>query len=85
MLRPRRRRFAVAAGMVALALVAAGCGEAPSEGSGWVGTAGSTPSPSTSAETADLLSFSAPTVGGGEVDAASFRGRPTLLWFWAPW
>lgn len=34
---------------------------------------------------AQLLSFSAPAIGGGTVTAADFRGRPTLLWFWAPW
>lgn len=33
----------------------------------------------------DLLSFSAPAIGGGSIAAADFRGRPTLLWFWAPW
>jgi hypothetical protein len=75
----RRLRALLAA--AALGLVLAGCG---SEGSGrgdgqWVGSA------PTSAPTADLLSFTAPTIGGGEVDAATFRGRPTLLWFWAPW
>lgn len=32
-----------------------------------------------------LLSFSAPAIGGGSIAAADFRGRPTLLWFWAPW
>ena len=30
------------------------------------------------------LQFSAPAVGGGEVDAAEFSGTPTLFWFWAP-
>ena len=33
----------------------------------------------------DLLAFTAPAIGGGEVDASIHQGRPTLLWFWAPW
>lgn len=83
MLRSRRPHPVVAAGLVGLALLAAGCGgsgnaAAPS-------TAAGTGASSTTVASADLLSFSAPTIGGGELDAASFRGRPTLLWFWAPW
>ena len=32
------------------------------------------------------LQFEADLVGGGGIDlAASFDGKPTLLWFWAPW
>ncbi|MEM9515706.1 MAG: hypothetical protein AAGA42_12695 [Actinomycetota bacterium] len=31
------------------------------------------------------LQFSAPLVGGGTIDpAAEFTGKPTLMWFWAP-
>jgi hypothetical protein len=30
------------------------------------------------------LQFSAPLVGGGELDAASLAGKPTVFWFWAP-
>ena len=28
--------------------------------------------------------FSAPIVGGGELDARSLAGRPVAFWFWAP-
>jgi hypothetical protein len=31
------------------------------------------------------LGFSAPLVGGGEIELGSLAGRPVLLWFWAPW
>lgn len=31
------------------------------------------------------LQFSAPLVGGGEVEFGPSAGRPVLLWFWAPW
>jgi peroxiredoxin/glutaredoxin len=30
-------------------------------------------------------SFSAKTVAGGQVTSASFKGKATVLWFWAPW
>jgi hypothetical protein len=33
----------------------------------------------------DVLRFSAPLVGGGEIELATLAGRPVLLWFWAPW
>ena len=31
------------------------------------------------------LDFSGTTVSGDEFQGASLAGRPTLLWFWAPW
>jgi peroxiredoxin len=31
------------------------------------------------------LQFSADAVGGGTIDVASLAGKPTVLWFWAPW
>lgn len=31
------------------------------------------------------LQFSAPLVGGGEIELGALAGRPVLLWFWAPW
>jgi thiol-disulfide isomerase/thioredoxin len=31
------------------------------------------------------LSFTVPTVDGGEFDGASLAGKPAVLWFWAPW
>jgi thiol-disulfide isomerase/thioredoxin len=30
-------------------------------------------------------SFTAATLGGGELDSASLAGRDAVLWFWAPW
>lgn len=32
----------------------------------------------------EALQFSAPLVGGGELDLASLAGQRVLLWFWAP-
>lgn len=31
------------------------------------------------------LQFTAPLVGGGEIELGELAGRPVLLWFWAPW
>jgi hypothetical protein len=31
------------------------------------------------------LDFTAPLLGGGEIEMGQFAGRPVLLWFWAPW
>lgn len=46
-------------------------------------------SPTTSADqaatTPELLDFSATTVAGDAFDGATLAGRPTVLWFWAPW
>ena len=36
------------------------------------------------AEAPEILRFSSPVVGGGELDLAAFGDRPVLLWFWAP-
>lgn len=31
------------------------------------------------------LDFTAPTLDGGSLDAATLAGEPVVLWFWAPW
>lgn len=35
-------------------------------------------------EVPEALRFSAPLIGGGEIDMAALAGRPVLLWFWSP-
>ncbi len=35
-------------------------------------------------DTPDILRFTAPLVGGGEIDASTTAGTPTAFWFWAP-
>ncbi len=94
-----RRLLAPAA--VLLALVLSGCGTAgtadtaaePASES----TAASTDTPSSAAEpspdeaevastqVAALYDFSAETVAGEAFDGAALAGKPTVLWFWAPW
>ncbi|CAN5584051.1 hypothetical protein BH10ACT2_BH10ACT2_15500 [soil metagenome] len=46
-------------------------------------SAGATPANPT-VEVPQLLQFTAPLVGGGEFDGASYAGRATAFWFWAP-
>ncbi|MCX4582380.1 redoxin family protein [Streptomyces sp. NBC_01481] len=49
---------------------------APSDG-GDTGSAG--------AEVPELLKFTGTTVDGKPFDAKTLAGKPTVLWFWAPW
>lgn len=37
------------------------------------------------ADTPAALQFSAPLIGGGDIELTTLAGRPVLLWFWAPW
>lgn len=39
----------------------------------------------TSAPAPDALRFTAPLVGGGDIDLTGYTGQPVLLWFWAPY
>jgi hypothetical protein len=55
--------------------------EEPDAGGDDGDTAGSEPP---AAEAPEILRFSAPVVGGGELDLAAYGDRPVLLWFWAP-
>ena len=48
-------------------------------------TADSAPAAPDGAPAAGPLAFSAPLVGGGTIELGASAGRPTLLWFWAPW
>jgi ABC-type glycerol-3-phosphate transport system substrate-binding protein len=51
---------------------------------------GSSPVPATAtaegvgATAPEVLRFSAPIVGGGELDGSTLAGRPAAFWFWAP-
>ena len=43
-----------------------------------------TASPEQAAAAPEALQFSAPLVGGGELDLRSYAGRTVAFWFWAP-
>jgi peroxiredoxin len=78
-----------------LALTACGSGEGSTSGSG--AGAAATPEASSPAQPAasdgsgsgaqvpQVLNFSATTVDGKPFDAKTLAGKPTVLWFWAPW
>jgi hypothetical protein len=43
-----------------------------------------TASPDQAASAPEALQFSAPVVGGGELDLRSYAGQTVAFWFWAP-
>lgn len=72
-------------------LLLAACGDATAESK--VPEADATPEVASKApqpegadttEAAGALQFSAPLVGGGELDFRQFAGTTVALWFWAP-
>ena len=62
-------RFKVLLATVAAVALLAGCG-------------GAAP---TAAAAPTALTFTGRTLDGAPFDAATLAGRPTILWFWAPW
>jgi len=42
------------------------------------------PAPAPSGDAPEILQFTSPLVGGGELDAAELSGKPTAFWFWSP-
>ncbi len=71
----RRTRSPFFAVLGALALFLAACGGG-GDGGDASGSSSSSDGPP---------AFAAASLAGGEVDSASFAGKPTVLWFWAPW
>lgn len=71
---PRSRRLGWL--LVAAVLAVAGCGGPTPDGD----TSGDQP-----AATGLLLAFTATTLDGKPFDGMSLTGKPTVLWFWAPW
>lgn len=47
--------------------------------------AGTTSEPGTAGAQSTPFGFTAQTVSGESVDTSTYAGRPTVLWFWAPW
>ncbi len=73
---PARLLIAVALG---LALLAA-CGSTPD-----VGSEDTTEPAKLGVSSESVLDFTAPTLAGTDLDAASLKGKPAVFWFWAPW
>ncbi|MCU7729285.1 redoxin domain-containing protein [Actinoplanes sp. KI2] len=49
------------------------------------GTVAASPSAGAPAAVPAALRFTGRTLDGASFDAATMAGRPTILWFWAPW
>lgn len=62
-----------------------GTGAQPAPSTESAPTESASPDPVPAADVPDALRFSAPLVGGGDIELDAFAGRPVLLWFWAPW
>lgn len=60
----------------ALVLLVSGCGTGGGSSTADAATSGATPA---------LLDFTSETVDGDTFDGSTLAGRPTVLWFWAPW
>jgi peroxiredoxin len=88
-----RRVLLAWAAVVVVVLAAAGCGgdtsEAPPAAAEPSPTTGApttvAPDPERPADVPETLAFQAPTVDGGELDAATLAGQPVVFWFWAAW
>lgn len=71
--------------VIAFVTLLAACG-----GGGVTGSSGDAGSANPAASSASEASgapaqFTAARLGGGELTSASFAGKDTVLWFWAPW
>jgi hypothetical protein len=67
----------------ALALGAVACGSG-SAASGTAAPSASSATPSVT-DAAEILDFTAPRLGGGELRGADYLGHDLALWFWAPY
>jgi thiol-disulfide isomerase/thioredoxin len=73
---------AVLAGVTALALLGGtGCGAAVVE----PGAVAAAPGAAAAAAVPKTLTFTGRTLDGAAFDGTALAGKPTLLWFWAPW
>lgn len=90
-----RRSLRTATFALAAALAVAACGGADSADDGAPVVTASSPDPTIEAadgaaapaptdDAPEILRFTGPLVGGGELEAAGLAGKPTAFWFWAP-
>jgi peroxiredoxin len=59
--------------------------DTPGPATAGAASTGADPAASTTGGVPSTLAFTARTVSGAEFDGATLAGRPTVLWFWAPW
>jgi len=90
-LRPSSSRSSVLA--AAFGLIAVACSSArsrtgpdlPAEPSPSAAPADPIAGTGPAASVPEVLDFSAPQLGGGTLEGASFAGEDDAIWFWAPW
>jgi len=92
---PMTRVAAVFAALVGAAVLTTACGDqgTSTTAASTTNVAGQTSGAATSAGTPsaapaavpEQLRFTAKTVDGASFDGASLAGKPSVLWFWAPW
>ncbi|GLH97064.1 redoxin domain-containing protein [Phytohabitans aurantiacus] len=84
-----RVRLTVTALLVAGAMTLAGCGGDPApvfeEAAGPVASQSAPAADEAPVVVPSILKFQGKTLEGQSFDAASLAGKPTVLWFWAPW
>lgn len=73
---PSRSRRVAGLLAPALVLLVSGCGTGGGSSTADAATSGGTPA---------LLDFTSETVDGDAFDGSTLAGKPTVLWFWAPW
>ncbi|MBW3614711.1 MAG: peroxiredoxin family protein [Actinobacteria bacterium] len=77
---------ALAICLTALGLVLSACGNGGEPAAPVAQRAPASPAaPQGAAGVPAPLDFTAAAIGGGEVEASAYAGRPVVLWFWSPW
>ncbi|WP_412753709.1 TlpA family protein disulfide reductase [Krasilnikovia sp. M28-CT-15] len=77
--------MALAVAAAGLAAATAGCAARPAPAAESVATAAGSGTGSAGSGVPANLRFTGRTLDGAAFDAATLAGRPTVLWFWAPW
>ncbi|MGV9457191.1 peroxiredoxin family protein [Streptomyces sp. NPDC003635] len=81
-----RTRVHLPAVLAAVVLAVTGCGSNSGSDSADVADASpATASSSGGTKVPETLNFTATTLDEKPFDASSLRGKPAVLWFWAPW
>jgi len=85
----RTAAFVLAAGFAVVACGSSdtaedGAAAAPDTAEQSADESADSPAPAPPGDTPEILQFTSPLVGGGEIDAAELSGKPTAFWFWSP-